>query len=103
TRRRAAALGGAASANGMSFDAVTGDGVDRAAATVGALLSSKSRPTAIVTDDDITASVVLDVARRLDITVPWDLSVVAGADSPACRLTTPSLTAVPYPVGDVGT
>lgn len=102
TRARAAALGSAATASGIDFNAVTGDGVDRAAAAVGSLLSSESRPTAVIADDDITAGVVLDVARRLDITVPWELSVVAGTDSAACRLTTPSLTAVPYPVEALG-
>ncbi|MBO0609697.1 LacI family DNA-binding transcriptional regulator [Myceligenerans salitolerans] len=102
TRRRATALAGALSKAGIDFDAVTGDGVDRAAAAVGSLLSSGSHPTAVVTDDDVTAGVVLDVARRLEIAVPWQLSVVAGTDAAACRLTTPSLTAVPYPVERLG-
>ncbi|GAB4086977.1 LacI family DNA-binding transcriptional regulator [Myceligenerans cantabricum] len=103
TRRRATALGASLSASGIDFDAVSGDGVDRAAAAVGSLLSSGSHPTAVITDDDVTAGIVLDVARRLNISVPWDLSVVAGTDSAACRLTTPSLTAVPYPVHSLGT
>ncbi|GAA1865444.1 LacI family DNA-binding transcriptional regulator [Myceligenerans crystallogenes] len=102
TRRRATAIRSALAGSGIEFDAVSGDGVDRAAAAVGSLLSSGSRPTAVVTDDDVTAGIVLDVARRLDIAVPWQLSVVAGTDSPACRLTTPSLTAVPYPVHALG-
>ncbi|WP_307816164.1 LacI family DNA-binding transcriptional regulator [Myceligenerans indicum] len=102
TRRRAAALGGALASEGIDFHAASGHGVDRAAAAVGTLLSSASRPTAVVTDDDVTAGVVLDVARRLEVAVPWELSVVAGADAPACRLTTPSLTAVPYPVERLG-
>jgi DNA-binding LacI/PurR family transcriptional regulator len=103
TRRRATALGGALSKTGIDFEAVSGDGVDRAAAAVGSLLSSGNHPTAVVTDDDVTAGVVLDVARRLDVAVPWELSVVAGTDAAACRLTTPSLTAVPYPVERLGT
>lgn len=102
TRRRAAALAGALERNGIVFDAVSGDGVDRAASAVGSLLSSRSHPTAVVTDDDVTAGVVLDVARRLNVAVPWELSVVAGTDAAACRLTTPSLTAVPYPVQLLG-
>ncbi|MFD2794307.1 LacI family DNA-binding transcriptional regulator [Promicromonospora vindobonensis] len=100
--RRAAALEAALVGQGIELRTVAGDGPERASAALRPLLSAADRPTAIVTDDDATAGLVLDVARRLGLGVPWDLSVVAGTDSPACYLTTPSLTAVPYPVEELG-
>lgn len=100
--RRAAALEAALVRYGIELRAVAGDGPERALTVLRTLLSAHDRPTAIVTDDDATAGLVLDVARRLGLGVPWDLSVVAGTDSPACYLTTPSLTAVPYPVEELG-
>ncbi|WP_125772866.1 LacI family DNA-binding transcriptional regulator [Antribacter gilvus] len=101
-RRRTAALRAALGERGASLRTVAGEGADKAAAAVRPLLSGPDRPTAIVTDDDATAGVVLDVARRLGLSVPWDLSVVAGTDAAACHLTTPSLTAVPFPVRELG-
>lgn len=100
--RRAAALEAALVRHGIQLRTVAGDGPERASAALRPLLSAADRPTAIVTDDDATAGLVLDVARRLGLGVPWDLSIVAGTDSPACYLTTPSLTAVPYPVEELG-
>lgn len=101
-RRRARALGAALAERDVRFQAVSGDTAERAAAAVRPLLVRPDRPTAVVTDDDVAAGVVLDVARRLGLAVPWDLSVVAGTDSAACQLATPSLTAVPYPVLELG-
>jgi DNA-binding LacI/PurR family transcriptional regulator len=100
--RRAAALESALVRYGIELRTVAGDGPERASAVLRPLLAAADRPTAIVTDDDATAGLVLDVARRLGLGVPWDLSIVAGTDSPACYLTTPSLTAVPYPVEELG-
>ncbi|MGW6003689.1 LacI family DNA-binding transcriptional regulator [Oerskovia enterophila] len=67
------------------------------ASTARRLLASPGRPTAVVTADDQGALVVLDVARRAGLDVPWDLSVVAGRDAPVLRLSTPSVTAVARP------
>ena len=69
---------------------------DRAGAAAAArrLLEADRRPTAIVLDDDVAASAALDVARRLGVDVPWELSVVSAADSARCGLVTPSLTAL---------
>ncbi|MFD6093515.1 LacI family DNA-binding transcriptional regulator [Oerskovia sp. NPDC060338] len=72
------------------------------AATARRLLASPERPTAIVTSDDQGALVVLDVARRAGLAVPWDLSVVAGRDSPVLRLSTPPVTAVGRPDRELG-
>ncbi|MEK8226174.1 substrate-binding domain-containing protein [Oerskovia sp. M15] len=48
------------------------------------------------------ALVVLEVARREGLAVPWDLSVVAGRDSPVLRLSTPPVTALSSPVRALG-
>jgi len=65
-----------------------------AAAATRRLLEAGDRPTAIVLDDDVAATAALDVARRLGVDVPWELSVTSAADSARCGLVTPSLTAL---------
>lgn len=76
--------------------------VEAGAAATRRLLQVLDRPTVIVYDDDAMAISALDVARRLDIDVPWELSVVAGADSVRCRLVTPSLTALARDIEEYG-
>lgn len=73
-----------------------------AAAATRALLTEPDPPSAIVYDTDQMAVVGLDVARRLGVEVPWDLSIVAGSDSELCRLATPTITALPMPMADLG-
>jgi DNA-binding LacI/PurR family transcriptional regulator len=58
------------------------------------LLSSVSRPTAIIFDNDVMAIAGLGVAQEMGLSVPADLSIVAWDDSPLCRLVHPSLTAL---------
>ncbi|WP_100446774.1 LacI family DNA-binding transcriptional regulator [Glycomyces xiaoerkulensis] len=57
------------------------------------LLTSRSRPTALVYDNDVMAVSGLGVAHELGLSVPDQLSIIAWDDSPLCRLTHPSLTA----------
>ena len=68
--------------------------VEGAVAVTRQLLQSPGRPSVIVYDEDAMAISALDLARRLGLDVPRELSVVAGADSLRCRLVTPSLTAL---------
>ncbi|MFE4465987.1 LacI family DNA-binding transcriptional regulator [Oerskovia sp. NPDC056781] len=72
------------------------------ATTARRLLAAPDRPTAIVTSDDLGALVVVDVARRAGLAVPWDVSVVAGRDAPVLRLSTPPVTAVARPLRALG-
>jgi DNA-binding LacI/PurR family transcriptional regulator len=58
------------------------------------LLSSRSRPTAIIYDNDVMAIAGVGVAQELGLAVPADLSVVAWDDSPLCQVVHPSLTAL---------
>jgi DNA-binding LacI/PurR family transcriptional regulator len=73
---------------------VVNSGGEEGAAATRRLLQSPDRPTAIVYDDDEMAISALDVARRLGIDVPWELSIVTGTDSSRCRRAIPSLTAL---------
>lgn len=66
------------------------------------LVSRPSRPTAVLTDGDLTALAVLEAARRHGIEVPWDLSVLSGEDSATCRVVDPALTAVHRPYERLG-
>ncbi|MFC4590059.1 LacI family DNA-binding transcriptional regulator [Sphaerisporangium corydalis] len=58
------------------------------------LLSSSSRPTAVVYDNDIMAVAGLSVAQEMRLTVPGDLSIVAWDDSPLSQVVRPPLTAL---------
>ncbi|MCR6647438.1 MAG: substrate-binding domain-containing protein [Cellulomonas sp.] len=87
----------------VTLEIVPTDGsVEGAAAATRRLLTQGLRPTAIVLATDVMALAALDVARRTGLVVPWDVSVVAGADSVLCRLATPALTSLPSLAGDLG-
>ncbi|MFG1651043.1 LacI family DNA-binding transcriptional regulator [Micromonospora sp. NPDC049275] len=58
------------------------------------LLSSATRPTAVIYDNDVMAVAGLSVAQEMGLNVPDDLSIVAWDDSPLCRLVHPPLTAL---------
>jgi DNA-binding LacI/PurR family transcriptional regulator len=105
TRVRDEAFTAAARRSGASVSNIvvgTGVGGGAGAAATRRLLQSADRPSAIVYDDDEMAISALDVARRLNIDVPWELSIVAGVDSSRCRLAVPSLTALTRNLRDYG-
>ena len=58
------------------------------------LLTQRDRPTAITFDNDVMAVAALSVAREMGISVPADVSIVAGDDSQLCVLVHPSVTAL---------
>jgi DNA-binding LacI/PurR family transcriptional regulator len=92
---RAAALATVAARAGSTVATVpVPDRAGAAAATRRLLQDGADRPTAIVYDDDAAAMAALDVARRLGVDVPWELSVVSAVDSARCGLVTPSVTAL---------
>lgn len=72
-----------------------------AGAAAARLLTDEQRPTAVVTDGDLTALAVLEAVRHRGLEVPWDVSVVAGADAETCRLVDPQLTAIARPWQDL--
>lgn len=66
------------------------------------LLSLPDRPTAIFAANDLSAVRVLQVARRLGIRVPDELSIVGFDDVPESTATTPRLSTVAQPLHDMG-
>ena len=72
------------------------------AAATRRLLQLREPPSAIIYDNDLMAVAGMDVARRMGVEVPWDLSIVAGDNSSLCRLATPSLTALTRDVTGYG-
>ncbi|GAT68571.1 LacI family DNA-binding transcriptional regulator [Planomonospora sp. ID91781] len=66
------------------------------------LVSSPSRPTAIVYDNDIMAVAGLSVAQEMRLDVPGDLSVVAWDDSPLSQVVRPALTALTRDIPSYG-
>lgn len=67
------------------------------------LLSSASRPTALIYDNDIMAIAGLAVAQEMGLHVPRDVSIIAWDDSPICRLVHPPLTALTRDISAYGT
>jgi LacI family transcriptional regulator len=65
-------------------------------------LNRDTRPTAIFALSDVTAVGVIHAARRLDIRVPDDLSVVGFDDIALASYSIPSLTTVTQPVEAMG-
>ena len=62
-----------------------------------ALLSLKEHPTAIIAGGSSLLSGVMLAAQEAGLSVPGDLSVIAGADSDLARLSNPGITAVCWP------
>ncbi|WP_277212472.1 LacI family DNA-binding transcriptional regulator [Isoptericola croceus] len=80
-----------------TVDVVEAASAPEAGAAAARLLADQGRPSAVVTDGDITALAVLEAVRHRGLQVPWDVSVVSGADAETCRLVDPQLTAVSRP------
>ncbi len=68
----------------------------------GELLALPNRPTAIVCGNDLQALGVYEAARRADLRIPQDLSVLGFDDVPAARLCGPPLTTVRQPMTEMG-
>ena len=66
------------------------------------LLSHEHRPTAVFAANDQSAIAVIDVAHRLGLTVPDDLSVIGFDNVPESALTEPPLTTVRQPLQQMG-
>jgi LacI family transcriptional regulator len=66
------------------------------------LLTSTVRPTAIFASNDATALVTIDVAHRLGLRVPHDLSIVGFDNVPEAAMSTPGLTTVEQPIREMG-
>jgi DNA-binding LacI/PurR family transcriptional regulator len=77
---------------------------DAGAAATEQLLSAppERRPTAIVFDNDVMALAGIATARKLDVAVPQELSIVAGDDSQLCEMVFPPLTALSRDIADYG-
>lgn len=68
----------------------------------GELLQREDRPTAIFAANDLSAIQVMQVARRLGIRVPDDLSVVGFDNIPESALTDPPLTTIDQSIQAMG-
>jgi LacI family transcriptional regulator len=66
------------------------------------LLSRADRPTAIFAANDATALITFEVAQRLGIDVPGELSVVGFDNVPDAAMSTPGLTTVEQPIREMG-
>jgi DNA-binding LacI/PurR family transcriptional regulator len=75
---------------------------DAGAAASEPLLTGAERPTALLCFADVIAAGVLRTARRLDLDVPGDLSIVGYDDAPFAATSTPPLTTVNQDIAGKG-
>lgn len=66
------------------------------------ILDRKDRPTAVFAANDLMALRTVEVARRLGLRVPQDLSVVGFDNVPESAVSEPALTTVAQPLRDLG-
>ncbi|GAA2033746.1 LacI family DNA-binding transcriptional regulator [Catenulispora yoronensis] len=66
------------------------------------LLGAADRPTAVFAANDLSAIATIEVARRMGLRVPRDLSVVGFDDIPEATRCTPMLTTVEQPIREMG-
>jgi LacI family transcriptional regulator, galactose operon repressor len=66
------------------------------------LLTSKNPPTAIFAASDYVALGVLNAAKKLELAIPKDLSLVGFDDMPFAALLSPPLTTIRQPIRELG-
>ena len=85
------------------FTVMHGDfSIESGAAAAERLLSRRERPTAIFCFNDEMAMGVIEVARRLHVHVPDQLSVIGFDDIRFARYTAPPLTTIAQPMRQIG-
>ena len=86
-----------------NFTVMHGDfSIESGAAAAERLLARRERPTAIFCFNDEMAMGVLEVARRVRVHVPEQLSVIGFDDIRFAKYTTPSLTTIAQPMRQIG-
>ncbi|SBT40088.1 transcriptional regulator, LacI family [Micromonospora auratinigra] len=81
---------------------VGGYRVESAAGTAAELLGLADRPTAIFAGNDLSAISTMDVARRMGLAVPDDVSVIGFDNVPESALVDPPLTTIRQPLQSMG-
>ena len=83
---------------------VDGNGFSQASGVLGAqlLLSLSEPPTAVFAANDAIALGVMEEARRRELRIPADLSVVGFDGTPLAEQTLPPLTSVAQPLHEIG-
>ncbi|MDP3143230.1 MAG: substrate-binding domain-containing protein [Candidatus Omnitrophota bacterium] len=66
------------------------------------LLNLKNRPTAVFAASDVMALELIDVAKRIPIKIPEELSIVGFDDNPLAEYSPVSLTTVSQPLMEMG-
>jgi DNA-binding LacI/PurR family transcriptional regulator len=103
TRLRSEALAEAAGAAGMEVTRVTAEyTAESGARATRTLLRRRTRPTALIYDNDLMAVSGLGEAQRMGLAVPRDLTIAAWDDSVLCRTVNPTLTALSHDVAAYG-
>lgn len=103
TRERARAFADATAEYGLGAHAEAGDySTESGERATERLLGLSTVPSAVIYDNDLMAIGGLSVARRLNIQVPSELSLVAWDDSPLCRMASPQLSAMSHDVHALG-
>ena len=77
-------------------------GVENGAEAFAALMAAETRPTVVLCGNDVLAVGALDMAHRMGLDVPGDVSVTGFDDIELARIVRPALTTVHVPHRDMG-
>lgn len=102
-QRRALAARIEGARHGVRLTVRNSSSAEGAAASARALLNDHDRPTALIFSNDTDAVTGIDVARRLSLSVPWDVSIIGIGASASSQLSLPSLSSIAYPHREIGT
>lgn len=67
-----------------------------------AIMSARSKPTAIFAGNDMIAFGMMTAAAKYGLTIPGDISIVGFDDSPGAETVWPPLTTIRQPITDMG-
>lgn len=65
------------------------------------LLNSPNPPSAIIANNDQIALATLNIAHRLGLNVPRDLSIISFDNTPVMRFTQPQMSAIDQPIAEI--
>lgn len=100
--RYAAFVTAVESAGGKVVSTPRSQSADFDAAAVEGMLSKRNRPTAVFCSVDDIAFQTIEVAKKLGLSVPGDLSVIGSANYEASRFTSPTLTTFDLQTEEIG-
>ena len=75
--------------------------IDEAKAAARKILSLENRPTAVFASTDLIASILINEARKLNVLIPQDLSIIGFDNTIYAEIADPGLTTIAQPISEL--